>query len=184
MNHMPIRNRMAKKWTLLLTVITLMALEGCMSDSRHEEKNQPLPRMSKADAEDWARRFTLHLAETVGVPLNKRKPVAKFFPCTGRNGETATDARYTLMYTAWLDLPPEKHNEAAVKLRKMFETDGYSISTFRPYRDQKETMIVEARPQKGGFFIGIESANEGRRELSLGINSPCMIPPSEPQKEQ
>lgn len=169
---------------MLLALVVTTTMEGCVSDSRDEGKNKPLPRMTKEQAEDWARRFSRHLADVIGVPLNSRKPLAEFFPCKGKRGETATDARYRLMYRAWVDLPPEKHNEAAKRLRTMFEKDGYNVGAFRLYRSYEESMIVEARPDKGGFYIAVESAGEGSRQLGLAIDSPCLIPPSETQKEQ
>ncbi|MGK5640074.1 hypothetical protein ACSNOK_17405 [Streptomyces sp. URMC 126] len=89
-----------------------------------------------------------------------------------------------LMYTAWLDLPPEKHDEAGVRLRGTLEKDGYRVSTFRRCRHPKETMVLEARPESGGPFIGIQSAAEKATELSIGFDSPCMLPPFDTQEEQ
>ncbi|MFH8981010.1 hypothetical protein [Streptomyces varsoviensis] len=165
---------------------TVIALGGCMSEAGEKGKNDPLPRMSKEHAQDWARDFTKRLAKVIGKPVNSRQPDVSFLGCTGKNGEEATDDRYVMMYSAWVTIPPEQHNEAAKKLRKTLVDQGYTITTERTYKPPKQSMILEARPAKEGFFIGIESAktNGGYQEIAIGINSPCMIPPGATQSPQ
>ncbi|MEV0275532.1 hypothetical protein AB0I22_03985 [Streptomyces sp. NPDC050610] len=158
-----------------------------MSDDKEETaKNAPLPRMSRESAQTWARKFTERLAKSIGEPVGPRTPDARFLKCGGKNGETATDDRFILMYSAWVKVPAERHNEAAHKLREILVDEGYTITTERSYKAPKQSMILEARPKKGGFFIAIQSAavDGGFPEITLGIDSPCMIPPGATQSHQ
>lgn len=68
----------------------------------------------------------------------------------------------------------------------MFERDGYDVTTFRRYAPPDISMIVEARPKKGGFFVSVESAASGKGfgEMGIGVDSPCLIPNSAKQEKQ
>ncbi|MFD9488633.1 hypothetical protein ACFWBX_32655 [Streptomyces sp. NPDC059991] len=77
------------------SALTLL-LGGCMSDKK--EANAPLPRMSKENAEEWAKHWTGSMTRTAKAALDPKtaKPTADYSNCIGKNGESADDGRFAL----------------------------------------------------------------------------------------
>ncbi|MEC4017141.1 hypothetical protein [Streptomyces sp. H27-D2] len=182
-----LRHHLHHTFGALMLALTLTMIGGCMSES-DEGKTAPLPRMSKAETEDWSRRVTEHMAKTLGLEIIPKSPgpAVESLACFGKGGETSTDDRFQLMYAAFAKLPPEQHTAAGEKIRDMLKKDGYDVTTFRAYKAPRQSMIVEAQHPKNHFSIDVQSSGSpgNPQMLAFGVNSPCLLPPGATQSPQ
>nr|WP_202447171.1 hypothetical protein [Streptomyces sp. SID5468] len=143
--------------------------------------------MSRQDALDWARRFTEEAAGAAGLELEPGSPDSLFGPCFGKHGETSTDERFQLMYSAYSPLPVEHHTAAVDKIRAALEREGYTITGYRPYGGPRVSAIVEATAPDNRFTVSVESAGKPPApptKLSFGVDTTCLIPPTATQSPQ
>ncbi|WP_063796109.1 hypothetical protein [Peterkaempfera griseoplana] len=150
-----------------------------MSD---DAKNDPLPRLSRARATQWAEEHTARMAEAAGVELDRASAEAAFEDCVGRKDEVAHDGRYSLFYTVYAPVPRERHTDVARRLRADFEKEGFRITGYREYQDDRLTALVDAKDDETRFSLATGSVSPTRYLFS--VRTPCMIPPGVTQQPQ
>ncbi|MFD4814567.1 hypothetical protein, partial [Streptomyces sp. NPDC058418] len=147
-----------------------LLLGGCgMSD---DGINDPLPRMSKKKAEEWARHWTGSMARTAKAEIEPETdpelPAAKFSDCIGRSGESADDGRFTLRYSVRAKLPKEQHANAIRAIRDTLKQKGFQIVGYRSDPSKDPANLVDANHPKDRQSVSVEDLNE---ELILLIVS-------------
>ncbi|CAM5469361.1 hypothetical protein SNARM312S_01848 [Streptomyces narbonensis] len=150
-----------------------------MSD---EGKNDPLPRMSKDKAEAWAKHWTESMARTAKAEIVPSTHEANFTNCLGKKGESADDGRFTLSYHVRAKLPKAQHAAAIQAITTELKAQGFRIVGSR----------ADASAEKGGYLVQAEhpkdrqyvSAGDVTDQLiSLGVDTPCLLPPDAEQQE-
>ncbi|MFF8268890.1 hypothetical protein ACF059_16050 [Streptomyces sp. NPDC016562] len=150
-----------------------------MSDSG---VNDALPRMSKEKAEAWARHWVESMARTTKSEIIPGTPQANFTNCTGQNGETAEDGRFTLMYDARAKLPRAQYTEAMRALRAELEAQGFKIVGYQEGPAQERGAFgVQAKHPKDKQYISAGDVDEDT--LTLSIDTPCLLPPDAKQQQ-
>ncbi|WP_344331224.1 hypothetical protein [Kitasatospora putterlickiae] len=140
-------------------------------------KNDPLPVKSRQEALDWARQLIAHVAQTAGIEINSEPEQILFNPCVGRNGESAPDDRYTLLYSVHSDVPGiERHNEVVRSARDLWTKEGLKISEFREATDATPSAALGARHPDSRYFATVDSTSDKR--MALGVTTPCLMPTS------
>ncbi|MFE7563682.1 hypothetical protein [Kitasatospora sp. NPDC057500] len=161
-----------------IVAIALMAvtLGACMS-SPGTGKNDPLPVKSRQEALDWARQLMAHVAQSAGIGINSEPEQVLFNPCVGRNGESAPDDRYTLLYSVHSDVPgTARHNEVVRSARDLLTKEGLRISSYREATDAEPFAALGARHPESRYFATVDSTGDTR--MALGVTTPCLMPPS------
>ncbi|RKT18203.1 hypothetical protein BX285_2621 [Streptomyces sp. 1114.5] len=153
----------------------LVAMLGACSSTPTDRNDTP-PVKSKADAQTWAQQITEHMARTAGIEIDPTTVDALFTPCTGRNGETATDDRYILMYSVKSSVPRAQHPEAVRKVRDMLVGEGLTVEGYREFVDGKPDALVDAVHPNSRYTATAETSGSGDR-MYLGIITPCLLPP-------
>ncbi|MCX5210716.1 hypothetical protein OG689_15710 [Kitasatospora sp. NBC_00240] len=141
-------------------------------------KDDPLPVKSKAEAQAWAQQITQHMADSAGLRTDPSTANPFFNHCTGKNGESAPDDRYYLMYSIFSAVPLAQHPEVIRKIRDMLQKEGLSIKGYREAIDDKPDALVDASHPTSRYFV---TASTGGREntILLQIITPCLMPPTE-----
>lgn len=145
-------------------------------------KNDPLPRMSKTDAQSWAKHFTESMARDVGVNISPETIRSHFFDCVGRNDEIVDDGRYNLYYYARVALVKDRQLKAVETIRKSLEERGYEILGFQNDAKANPSVIMDARSPEKDFGIRVEG-HKLPESLLFSIITPCLLPPGVEQKE-
>ncbi|MFI6153585.1 hypothetical protein ACIBCA_12895 [Kitasatospora sp. NPDC051170] len=161
---------------IIATVLLLAVLGGCSSTHPADRSDTP-PVKSKADAQTWAQQITEHMARTAGIEIDPTTVDALFTPCTGRNGETASDDRYVLMYSVKSSVPRAQHPEAVRKVRDMLVGEGLTVEGYRESVDGKPDALVDAVHPDSRYTATAETSGSGDR-MYLGVITPCLLPPS------
>ncbi|WP_405359213.1 hypothetical protein OG535_08225 [Kitasatospora sp. NBC_00085] len=157
--------------------VALMAatLGACMS-SPGTGKNDPLPVKSRQEALDWARQLMAHLAQTAGIEINSEPEQITFSPCIGRNGESAPDDRYTLLYFAHSDVPAARQNDVVRSVRDLLTNEGLRISSYHETPATQPNSTVTARHPDSRYVTTVFSTDDTR--MALSVNTPCLLPPT------
>ncbi|MFB7617095.1 hypothetical protein [Kitasatospora sp. NPDC056181] len=160
-----------------LLAVTLMAatLGACMS-SPGTGKNDPLPVKSREEALDWTRQLLTHLAQTAGIQINSEPEQATFSPCVGKNGESAPDDRFTLLYFLHSDVPAARHNEVLRSVRDTLTKEGLTVTVYREATDAKPYAAFSARHPQSRYVTGVDSTDDTR--MALSVTTPCLMPPT------
>ncbi|MFF0555640.1 hypothetical protein [Streptomyces sp. NPDC004266] len=149
-----------------------------MSD---EAKNDPLPRMTKAKAEAWAKHWVESMARTAEAEIVPSTYQANFTNCLGKNGESADDGRFTLAYDARAKLPKAQQAAGILAIKKELEKQGFRIVGYRSDPALDPSDLVDAEHPKDRQFV---TAGDVSDELiTLGVNTPCLLPPGVEQQE-
>lgn len=162
---------------IIATALLLAALGGC-SSAHPADRNDTPPVKSKADAQAWAQQITEHMARTAGIETDPATIDAFFSPCTGRNGETASDDRYILMYSVKSQVPRAQHPEAVRKIRDMLAGEGLTVKGYRESVDGKPDALVDAFHPNSRYSATASTSGSADR-MYLRITTPCLLPPSE-----
>ncbi|MEU6967051.1 hypothetical protein AB0A71_04765 [Kitasatospora aureofaciens] len=162
---------------ILVTALLLAALIGCSSAHPADRSDTP-PVKSKADAQTLAQQITEHMARTAGIEIDPGTVGALFTPCTGRNGETAADDRYILMYSVKSSVPRAQHPEVVRKVRDMLVGEGLTVNGYRESVDGKPDALVDAFHPSSRYLATAETSGSGDR-MYLRVITPCLLPPSE-----
>ena len=166
---------------LLAVALLATTLGACMSDPG-TGKDDPLPVKDKKDAEAWARQMTEHMAQTAGIKIDPASIKPLFSGCTGRNGESAPDDRYILMYSVKSNVPKAQHPEVVRKIRDMLKTEGLTITTYQETVDGKvdgETDAYVNGDHPTAYSLTASTSGNGDR-MYLRVTSPCLMPPATP----
>lgn len=142
-------------------------------------KDDPLPVKDKSDAQAWAQQMTEHMAEGAGIRIDPATVRPLFTPCTGRNGETARDDRYVLMYSVHSTVPLAQHPEAVRKVRDMLTKEGLTIKNYRETLGGRPDTILDAE-HPSDYFLSVSSTAGGEDRLLLRVITPCLLPPPAP----
>ncbi|MET9182987.1 hypothetical protein ABZX88_32990 [Kitasatospora aureofaciens] len=162
---------------LLATALLLAVLGGCSSAGPADRSDTP-PVKSKDDAQTWAQQITEHMARTAGIETDPSTISALFTPCTGKNGETASDDRYILMYSVKSSVPRAQHPEVVRKVRDMLTGEGLTVQGYRETVDGKPDALVDAFHPSSRYLATAETSGSGDR-MYLRVITPCLLPPSE-----
>ncbi|MFD9594530.1 hypothetical protein ACFWA9_17470 [Kitasatospora sp. NPDC059973] len=139
-------------------------------------KNDPLPVKSRQEALDWARQLMAHLAQTAGIQVNGEPEETRFTPCTGRNGESAPDDRFTLAYFVHSDVPAARHNEVVRSVRDLLKIEGLTVSGYRETSTAPANSTVTARHPESRYVATVFSTGDAR--MALSVTTPCLMPPT------
>nr|BEK70287.1 hypothetical protein KPHV_75140 [Kitasatospora purpeofusca] len=161
---------------IIATALLLAVLGGC--SAAQSDRNEPLPVKSKTDAQAWAQQITEHMARTGGIEPDPATVDALFTPCTGKNGETASDDRYILMYSVRSSVPRARHPEAVRKIRDMLISEGLTQKGYREDVDGKPDALVDAFHPSSRYSVTASTAGTGDR-MYLRVITPCLLPPSD-----
>ncbi|WP_256961868.1 hypothetical protein [Streptomyces sp. NRRL B-24572] len=173
---------MTRRASLALVPMLVLALGGCVSDGTKNAKNDPLPRMSQEKAQAWAKHWTESMARTAKAEIVSSTHQANFTNCPGKNGESANDGRYTLSYDVRAKLPKAEHATGIRAITDELKAQGFRIVGSR----------ADASAGRGGYLVQAEhptdrqyvSAGDVSDDLiSLGVNTPCLLPPGVEQQE-
>ncbi|MFJ2558733.1 MULTISPECIES: hypothetical protein [unclassified Streptomyces] len=147
--------------------------------------NDPLPRMSREKAEEWAMHWTGSMARTANAEIQPETdpelPAAKFTDCVGKNNEVVDDGRFTLRYSVRAKLPKAQHPEAIRAIRDTLKEKGFEIQGYRSDPTKDPANLVDATHPKDHQFV---SAGDVTDELlTLIVVTPCLLPPGAEQKQ-
>ncbi|WP_330296504.1 hypothetical protein [Streptomyces sp. NBC_00503] len=162
----------------LVLALTLV-LGGCMSDNG---ANDPLPRMSRAHAEAWAEDWVDSMARTAKSEIISDTLSANFHNCTGKNGETAHDGRFTLMFNARAKVPRAQYAEALKALRSELEAQGFKVVGYQegPGQERGAYGLQASRPKDKQF---VSAGDVGDDLWTLSVDTPCLLPPDAKQQQ-
>ncbi|MEW2547051.1 hypothetical protein AB0910_14940 [Streptomyces sp. NPDC047002] len=150
--------------------------------SKNADKNAPLPRMSREDAQSWAAHFAQSIARSANAEVDAKSVRPQFSDCVGRNDEMAGDGRFTLTYRAHAPLAAQRHGSAAAKIKDDLEQRGLEIMSFRNDASLDPAVVLEARSQDKHFSIDV-SGYRSPDELHLVVFTPCLLPPGAKQQQ-
>ncbi|MFF3839469.1 hypothetical protein [Streptomyces sp. NPDC001930] len=138
--------------------------------------------MSREKAEAWARHWTESMARTAEADIVGESADASFHPCNGKNGETADDGRFTLMYDVRAKVPKERHASAVRAITDELRKQGFEIvGSLADPKAESGGYLVQAQHPKDRQFV---SAGDVTDELiTLTVDTPCLLPPGVEQQE-
>ncbi|MER5641915.1 hypothetical protein ABT095_33885 [Kitasatospora sp. NPDC002227] len=144
------------------------------------DKNAPLPTMSQHDAQTWAQHMTEYMAQTGGLQLSPAETRANFNQCVGKHDELTTDGRFTLMYSAYADVPRDQQPAVARKIRDMLKGQEFTISSYREYVDGESEVLMYANHSKSHYLITVGRAgrNGSAERVMFAVDTPCLMPPN------
>ncbi|MBN3930970.1 hypothetical protein IQ279_15250 [Streptomyces verrucosisporus] len=146
------------------------------------EVNEPLPRMSKKKAEEWARHFTDSMARSAGVKISQKTVNPTFHECVGKNDEVAEDGRFNLDYYSRAPLKVADHAESVKKIREDLKRNGYKIDGYQEIHGENPSVILDASDPDKGFSISVRGYHPDD-ELFFSISTPCLLPPGATQQQ-
>jgi hypothetical protein len=141
--------------------------------------HDPLPVMARADAQAWARHMTAYMAEAAGITLTDSTADPAFRSCTGRNGETAPDDRFSLSYAVDSTVPLRQHPEAVRRIRRILEGRGFEVRSYREELQGEPSALLDAYEPTGHYLVSAETGG-GTDRMLLRISTPCLRPPATP----
>lgn len=158
----------------------MMLLGGCMSE---EGVNDPLPRMSREKAEKWAKHWTDSMVGTAHAQVDPKtsRPTASFTDCTGKNGESADDGRFTLRYSVRGTLPRSEQARAVTDIKDTLKAKGFEIQSFGINQDREPVNVLDAEHPKDRQFVSVGSVSENL--LVFIVSTPCLLPPGVEQQK-
>ncbi|WP_240138999.1 hypothetical protein [Streptomyces sp. MUM 178J] len=138
--------------------------------------------MSKEKAEAWAQHWVESMARTTKSEIIPNTSKANFTNCTGKNGETAEDGRFTLMFNARAKLPRSQYTKAVKALRNELETQGFKIVGYEEGPGQERGAYgVQASHPKDRQYVSAGDVAED--QWSLSVDTPCLLPPDAEQQQ-
>ncbi len=170
---------MSRTLRVSLTLAVTLLLGGCMSDNG---VNDPLPRMSKDKAQAWAQHWVESMARTTKSEIIAGTPEANFHNCTGKNGETADDGRFMLMFNARATLPRDRYVEAARALKDELTKQGFEIVGYQegPGQERGAYGLQATHPKDKQY---VSAGDVGDDVWSLSVDTPCLLPPDAEQQQ-
>ncbi|TDC20272.1 hypothetical protein E1265_22480 [Streptomyces sp. 8K308] len=143
--------------------------------------NDPLPRMSRSEAEEWAVHWADSMARTADADIVSDTEMASFHNCVGRDDEVADDGRFFLMYSVRADIAPERRAEAVRAIRDRLEEAGLEIQGFRSDPEVTPANAVDAWHPEDHQSVTAE--DNGDAQLLLTVETPCLLPPGVEQQQ-
>ncbi|MFJ7489871.1 hypothetical protein ACIQZB_01215 [Streptomyces sp. NPDC097727] len=139
--------------------------------------------MSKEKAEKWAKHRTDSMVSTARAQLDPKtaRPTANFTDCTGKNGESADDGRFTLRYSVRGTLPRSAHAEAVTDNKDTLKGRGFEIQSFGIDQDREPANALDAKHPKDQQFVSVGSV--GQDLLVFIVSTPCVLPPGVEQQK-
>ncbi|RLL67966.1 hypothetical protein [Streptomyces sp. Z26] len=150
--------------------------------SEKDEPNEPLPVMSEKKSEAWARHFAASMARSARVMVDDSTERPKVQGCTGKNGETAGDGRFSMDYAVRAPLPVADHATAVGRVREALEERGYEITGYQELQGDEPSVILEAVSRKDGFSVAVEGLPSSE-SLLFSVSTPCLLPPGAKQEK-
>ncbi|MEV8117207.1 hypothetical protein AB0O69_20290 [Streptomyces xiamenensis] len=160
-------------------MVLAIALGGCMSSG----VNDPLPRMSRDDAEAWAEHWIESLARTAGGEVNDDTKKINFMECLGKNDELAEDGRFEHSYSARVELPAEEHARAVIAIRDTLEEKGFDIQSYRSDPSVAPANLLQTRHPEDRQSVTASDFPENENQLLLIVRTPCLLPPDVEQQQ-
>ncbi|MER7517113.1 hypothetical protein [Streptomyces sp. NPDC126499] len=163
----------------VLVPTLVLLLGGCVSD---DGKNDPLPRKSREKAQAWAEHWTESMARTAKAEIVPATHQANFTDCLGKNGESADDGRFTLMYNVRAKLPQAEQEEGIRAITTELKAQGFRIVG----------SVSDASAARGRYLVQAEHPNDRQyvsagdvsdELISLSVDIPCLLPPGVEQQE-
>ncbi|WP_335938686.1 hypothetical protein [Streptomyces sp. PTD5-9] len=169
----------AWRWSAAALALTML-LGGCMSD---DGVNDPLPRMSREKAEEWAKHWTDSMVRTARARIDPKtaRRTADFTDCIGRNGESAEDGRFTLSYSVRGTLPRSEQARAVTDIKDTLKAKGFEIQSFGINQDREPVNVLDAEHPKDRQFVSVGSVSENL--LVFIVSTPCLLPPGVEQQK-
>ncbi|OKH99705.1 hypothetical protein A6A06_21705 [Streptomyces sp. CB02923] len=152
------------------------------TDKPSDNINAPLPRKSRSDALEWAKRYTSTMAHYAEVTVaDGPGPFTDFEACVGKNDEVADDGRFSLTYTVYAHLPREQHIAAVRKLRAALKGHGVDVSDYTEEAEaHKVTLYGKHSAEK---FLIIADTVKPPDTLRLSVSTSCFLPPDAKQQQ-
>lgn len=172
------------RWSApVLALVPLALLTSCTaSDNSTGDKNAPLPRKSRADAQAAAAAFVESLARSAGAPIDAKSIKPEFSDCIGRNDETAQDGRFFLTYRAHAPLARARQGQAGARVRDDLKKQGAEDISFRDDDSLEPAVLLEGHDPKTHFSIDV-SGYRDPDEMHFVVSTPCYLPPGARQQQ-
>ncbi|MFB7759592.1 MULTISPECIES: hypothetical protein [Streptomyces] len=145
--------------------------------------NDPLPRMSREDAEAWAAHWIESLARTTGGEIDEDTKKINFFDCLGKNDEIAEDGRFDHSYSARVVLSPEARTQAVIDIRDTLEEKGFEVTSYRSDPSLTPANMLRMRHPEDHQSVTAEDFAENENHLLLIVRTPCLLPPDVEQQQ-
>ncbi|MGW8846973.1 hypothetical protein ACWGNE_04275 [Streptomyces xiamenensis] len=145
--------------------------------------NDPLPRMSREDAEAWAAHWIESLARTTGGEIDEGTKKINFFDCLGKNDEIAEDGRFDHSYSARVVLSPEARTQAVIDIRDTLEEKGFEVTSYRSDPSLTPANMLRMRHPEDHQSVTAEDFAENENHLLLIVRTPCLLPPDVEQQQ-
>ncbi|WP_399086619.1 hypothetical protein ACGH2B_08710 [Streptomyces sp. BBFR2] len=167
--------------SLALIALTILLTGACMSQP-DENPNAPLPRKSRADTLEWAKRYTSTMARYAQVDIaDDPAPQTHFEDCVGKGDEVADDGRFTLTYAAYARIPAHEHIAAVRKLRGALKKHGVDVSDYTE-DPSRPTVTLYAKNRAERFLITADNTIKPANTLLLSVSTSCFLPPGAKQQ--
>ncbi|MFD5317099.1 hypothetical protein [Streptomyces sp. NPDC127098] len=151
------------------------------SGSSDDGINDPLPRMSREEAEEWTAHWAESMARSGEAELDLETVRSNFLDCVGDNDEVADDGRFTHSYSVQARIEPERDAEAIRAIRDALEQNGLRIQGYRSDPSVSPANLVDAWHPEDHQSVTAEDHEEGR--LLFIIRTPCLLPPGVEQQQ-
>ncbi|GAB2894595.1 hypothetical protein GCM10022245_32330 [Streptomyces mayteni] len=143
--------------------------------------NDPLPRMTRDEADEWTTHWAESMARSAGAELALETVRSSFLDCVGQNDEVADDGRFTHSYSVLANIEPERNVEAIRSIRDALESNGLEIQGYRSDPSLNPANLVDARHPEDQQSVTAEDHEEG--QLLFIIRTPCLLPPGVEQQQ-
>lgn len=140
-----------------------------------DDRNAPLPVLSRDAALSWARAFTGTMAECAGAVVRPETAVERFYDCVGRRGEVAEDGRFQLFFYVRARLATEAHVAAAVRLARALRANGYQVSGWHQQERSDRPVALDMVHVRQKAYVSAEST--GVDEMTFATRTGCLLPP-------
>ncbi|WP_159029809.1 hypothetical protein [Streptomyces marincola] len=161
---------------------TVLMLGGCVSGGSDDRGiNDPLPRMSEPDAQEWVVHWTESMARTARAEIDPESRRVDFSPCVGGNDEVVNDGRFHLRYSVRADIAPERRADAVRDIRDALLERGLEIEGYRSDPTLYPANALGARHPRDQQWVTVE--DNGENQLLLIVHTPCLLPPGVEQQE-
>ena len=115
-----------------------------------DDRNAPLPVLSRDAALSWTRAFTGTMAECAGAVVRPETAVERFYDCVGRRGEVAEDGRFQLFFYVRARLATEAHVAAAVRLAGQLGVTEAALLSALPYASSSGRVVTSVAAKSSG----------------------------------
>ncbi|WP_234389766.1 hypothetical protein [Streptomyces sp. XC 2026] len=163
----------------IATATIATAVAACTSSGI----NDPLPLMSREDAEEWAAHWIDSLAHTAGGEIDEDTKKINFRDCLGKNDELAEDGRFEHTYSARVVLPPEQRAQAVVDIRDTLVEKGFEVQSYRSDPTKRPANLLDTWHPEDRQSVTAEDFTENENHLLLVVSTPCLLPPNVEQQQ-